>query len=252
MSTVVAVILILSLLIVYSVDWIAEQIPYSVEQSMVKQLDEKFSSRNEVDDYLQSIANQLKPVMGLADDVQIKVHYINENTVNAMTSLGGHIFVYRGLLKKLHSENAIVMLLGHEMAHVKYRHALKGLGKGIILSAVFSLILGQAADVSADLVNGTGQITLLKFSRDQEQACDELALASVEKIYGHVAGSDDLFLSLQTHANAQAEFLSSHPNIQNRLDNLQQLAARQKWSKQGKLKVIPENIRNKIADFRSR
>jgi len=246
------VILTLSVLIVLSVDWLAEQVPYSFEQSMVQKLDEKFSNRNEVDDYLQSIADKLKPAMGLGDDVQIKIHYINENTVNAMTTLGGHIFVYRGLLKKLNNENAIAMLLGHEMAHVKYRHALKGLGKGIVLSAVFSLMLGQASDVSADLVSQTGSLTLLKFSRDQEQACDELALSSVQKVYGHVAGADDLFLSLQSHANAPAEFLSSHPDTQNRVQNLQQLADKQGWRKQGELIPLPDTISNKIASFRSR
>ncbi len=245
-------VLALSVVIVFSVDWLAEQVPYSFEQSMVQKLDDQFSNRNEVDDYLQSIANKLKPAMGLGNDVQIKVHYVKDNTVNAMTTLGGHIFVYRGLLKKLKSENSIAMLLAHEMAHVKYRHALKGLGKGIVLSTVFNLILGQASDVSADLVNKTGSLTLLKFSRDQEQACDELALSSVQKVYGYVAGADDLFLSLQSNADAPAEFISSHPDTQNRIQNLQQLAEKQGWSKQGELIPLPDAISHKISSFRSR
>lgn len=163
-----------------------------------------------------------------------------------MTTLGGHIFVYRGLLKKLRSENAIAMLLAHEMAHVKYRHALKGLGKGIALSTALSLMLGQTADVSANLVTRTGALTLLKFSRDQEQASDELALESMQKVYHHVAGVKDLFLSLQGENNTAVEFLSSHPDTLKRIKYLQSLAKKHAWMEQGELIIVPEHIRKML------
>lgn len=239
-------VLALSLLIVFSIDWLAERVPYSLEQSMVSTLDQKFSERNAVDDYLQSIADKLKPAMGLPDEAQIRVHYVDDETVNAMTTLGGHIFVYRGLLKKLQSENAIAMLLAHEMAHVKFRHPIKGLGKGVVLSAVFSLIMGQASDVSAQVISRTGSLTLLKFSRDQEQASDELALKAVQQIYHHVNGAEDLFKNLQDKGNGTAEFLSSHPDTLKRIAYLQQLAKQQGWPVEGDRIRVPENIRRLV------
>lgn len=50
-----------------------------------------------------------------------------------MATPGGHVIIYRGLLEKIPNENTLVMLLGHEIGHIKLRHPVKALGKGVVI-----------------------------------------------------------------------------------------------------------------------
>ncbi|MDQ6958439.1 MAG: hypothetical protein Q9M24_04925 [Mariprofundaceae bacterium] len=46
----------------------------------------------------------------MPDDMHITVHYVRSPVVNAMATLGGHIIMFEGLFKRLHSEDAVAML----------------------------------------------------------------------------------------------------------------------------------------------
>lgn len=239
------------------VDWTADAIPFEFEkvlsQPLVEQLNDE---RNEVDHYLQQLADSISPHMNLPEDVEINVHYVNAETVNAMATLGGHVLIYRGLLERLPDENTLVMLLGHEIAHVKSRHPVKALGKGIVISLVLSAIIGQSSDSVANVVTDTSALTMLSFSRDQEQASDEAGINALNAYYGHVHGATELFEILQQvheHDGIDVpQLLSSHPDTENRIRQLNKIADTQGWTKQGTPKAIPEKIRKIIAADKKR
>ena len=44
------------------------------------------------------------------------VHAVQDPTVNAFATLGGHVFVFTGLVDSLDSENGLAMVLAHELA----------------------------------------------------------------------------------------------------------------------------------------
>lgn len=50
-------------------------------------------------------------------------HYIpDRGFVNAFALPGGHVFIGRGLLDLMHSEDALAAVLGHEIEHIDLRH----------------------------------------------------------------------------------------------------------------------------------
>jgi len=52
-----------------------------------------------------------------------RFHYIPDaNFVNAFALPGGHVFVGDGLLRLMHSEDALAGVLGHEVSHIDLRH----------------------------------------------------------------------------------------------------------------------------------
>jgi len=234
-----------------SVDLAAEYIPFEFETSIFQSVVEKLKSdRNEVDKYLQELADKLVLKMDLPEGMKIHVHYVNEDVVNAMATLGGHIMVYRGLLEQLPNENALVMLLGHEIGHVKLRHPVKALGKGVVISLLMSVILGESSDSVASVISDTSMLTMLSFSRDQEEASDDVGIKTVNDFYGHVRGATELFEVLQKERQNAAvdipQFLSSHPDTVQRIDHLNQLVEMQYWNQQGETRPIPENIISKL------
>lgn len=244
-------VLIITLVVSLSFDWLVQYIPFSYEQQLVKKYEPGIEKRNEVDTYLQGLANNVAKVMNLPTDMKISIHYVNNDTINAFATLGGHIMVFRGLMEKLPSENALVMLIAHEIAHIKLRHPLRAMSKGIVLSGLFSIILGQSSDSVSKLMNNTGMMTMLGFSREQEEKADEEGLKATWRYYHNVAGSLALFNVLQKATQGQTGhvpvLLRSHPQTMERIVHLRQMAAQHHWSLQGKAYPIPAEIRRKLA-----
>jgi predicted Zn-dependent protease len=184
--------------------------------------------------------------MDLPEDIEIHVHYVNEDTVNAMATLGGHIIIYRGLLEQLPDENTLVMLLGHEIGHIKLRHPVQALGKGVVISLVMSAVLGQSSDSVANVITDTSMLTMLSFNRDQEQASDEEGIKVLNAYYDGVKGATELFDILETAHQHEGldtpQFLSSHPDTTNRKNHLNEIAITEGWARHGASKPIPEYI----------
>lgn len=234
------------------IDWTADTIPFEFETAISQPFAEQLKSEpNEVDRYLQQLADSIVPHMDLPDDVKIHAHYVNEDTVNAIATLGGHVMIYRGLLERLPDENTLVMLLGHEIAHIKLRHPIKALGKGIIISLALSAIMGQSADSVANVITDTSMLTLLSFSRDQEQTSDEEGIKALNAFYGHVHGATELFEILQQVQQQEEidipQLLSSHPATEDRIGQLNEITDTQGWNKHGSPKTIPAEILKIIA-----
>ena len=229
------------------IDWTADIIPFEFETALSRPFAEQLKSEpDEVDRYLQQLADSISPYMDLPQDVEIHVHYVNEDTVNAMATLGGHVMIYRGLLERLPNENTLVMLLGHEIGHIKRRHPVRALGKGIVISLVMSAIMGQSSDAAASIITDTNALTMLSFSRDQEQTSDEEGIKVLNAFYGHVQGATELFEILrqaQQHEGIDIpQLLSSHPDTEDRIRQLNRIAETQGWTLQGTSKPIPEQI----------
>ena len=101
--------------------------------------------------------------------------------------------------------------------------------------------------MSGWLVGFSGELTLLKFSREQEHAADESGLLALYNTYGHTAGSAELFEVLAA-ANGDspewASFFSTHPLSDERIAELAKMAAENGWQQSGELTPLPEFLRS--------
>lgn len=227
----------------------APYIPFKTEVSIAGTLERSIpDAGGAVETWLQDLANKLAAAQGLPDDISVTVHYVNDDTVNAMASLGGHIIMFRGLLEKLGSENAVAMVLAHEIAHVHYRHPIQKLGRSAIVSLALAAI-GLSVGDTGSILGDTGLLTELAFSRGQEQQADEAALLSLDHYYGHVNGATELFETLlkeETKTRLRMSFFSDHPLTEKRIDDIRAYARKHGWPLGGKLLPIPQSIRDRL------
>jgi len=218
-------------------DFIVDYIPFSWEQ----QLSIPFSDSGDagsseqaaepIEVYLQALADRLSAAQDLPEGMLIKTHYIDDEAVNAFATLGGHVFFFRGLLEKLPNENALAMVMAHEIAHVKFRHPIRSLGRGVIVGLLMSVISTSVGDaIMRGFVNEAGYLTVLKFSRDMEAESDAAAMAALLSLYGHLEGADDLFKVLQREYDDKEpfEFFSTHPLTDDRISNIRNKARQQR------------------------
>lgn len=139
---------------------------------------------------------------------------------NAFASLGGHIVVTTGLLRQVDSENALAMVLAHEIAHVTLRHPIQALTGGVAAQLVVGSVLGDGASFAVQGSLGqASNLTLLSFSRAMESAADARAMATVKKHYGHLNGADGFFIRMAAELDDAhwQEMFESHPGTAGRL-----------------------------------
>lgn len=230
---------------------LALYIPFSVEQELLESIniEESNVSNPEIQDYLNKLTSQLLPHIDLPEDITVHVNYVDDPIENAFASLGGQISIYRGLIELLPNENALSMVIAHEIAHIQQRDPIVALGRGIVVGLFLTAITGNSTDrFVSSVVTDTGNLTVLGFDRKQEKHADEIALKAVAEYYGHVNGADELFktfLKLEDEFGSHVpEFFSTHPLSDNRIREIQLQANKNKWSTKGEPIELPSVITN--------
>jgi len=234
-------------------DYLVAKIPFEYEQSLVIQ--KGFAgelSDGEIPAYLQDLTQRLANKMDLPAGMTVKVHYSDQDRVNAFATLGGQLVVFRGLLERMPNENALAMVLAHEIAHIKLRHPLRGLGRGVVLALAIAALSGSSGNTLGSFsVGEAGMLTSLSFSRDQEQAADAEGLRALVALYGHAAGSKALFrILLQEEQDRPftvepVGFLRTHPLGIDRIQAMEALATAHHWSLTAETTALPAFIAHK-------
>jgi predicted Zn-dependent protease len=243
--------------------WIAPRIPYRYEARLAEGFDSARSPESEearrIREELQALADRLAARMELPEGMTVQVGYRDDAIVNAYATLGGRTVFFRGLLARLDSEDALAMVMAHEIAHLKFRHPAAALGRGVAVGIVLSMISADLGRSASGVLGQAGLVTLSSFNREQEREADEEALRVLAAEFGHVGGAVDLFgtfarlPSAQREANVPAlEFLRTHPLTANRV------AAVGGWAKQrgipleGERRALSPSIAAVRAQTRSR
>jgi Zn-dependent protease with chaperone function len=164
---------------------------------------------------------------------QFRVEIDDSEQANAMALPGGLIIVTAGLLDQVESENALALVLGHELGHFNNRDHLRTLGRGVVLSIVFAFVTGN--DV-AGIGLKAADLTVRGFSRQQETKADEFGMAIVHAEYGHVDEAWSLF-ERWTKTDSSfidlATYLSTHPDIDDRIADMTSFAKAKGWQLDG-------------------
>ncbi len=196
---------------------------------------------------LQDLADRLGARMTLPEGLRVTVHYIDDDELNAFATLGGHVFLFRGLVERMASENALAMVMAHEIAHAANRDPAAAMGGALLLQLVLSAVLGSAPDSLEGLILGPNALLALGFSREAESEADRDALSAVAALYGHAAGTTRIFeIFLEEAAKADAAeppaFLSTHPLSAERIADIRSMARAQGWALDGKTTPLPPAI----------
>lgn len=172
-----------------------------------------------VDSLATKLTNDFYAKVNVATTYKIKVFVVEGNTMNAFALPGGNMVVYKGLLTKINSPEALVALLGHETGHVQQRHALKAILKSSSFYLLLSIILG---DMNGALLSQIADLHDLSYSRDNETASDRFAFAVLKQNRMNPKGMIELLqlLKTQDHADAIPGVLLTHPKLEDRIENI--------------------------------
>ncbi len=212
--------------------WLARQVPFATEQRIVQSLDIDFGNSKttpELQAYLSDLAARLAANMPVPEGMTFDIHYKPGEVFNAYATLGGNLLFYKGLLEKMPHENALAMVMAHEIAHVVYRDPPAALGGGVTSMAALMVVTGNAG-AAGGFISAAGGVTGLNFTRDMENTADAAAVEALAGHYGHLGGADELFRRLQqkrkdgSSPRWMRRFLSTHPLDADRIERIAELA----------------------------
>ncbi|MEQ8857086.1 MAG: M48 family metalloprotease [Pseudomonadales bacterium] len=178
-------------------------------------------------EYVQRIGERL---LAVTPDAGQEYHFyvLDNSAVNAMALPDGYIFVNRGLIAYLRSEDELAGVIGHEIGHVVGKHARRSntLGAfGNVLGFIGSIMTGTGA--IADLTNTATRTLRSGYGREFELEADEYGGEFLAKAGYNPLAMIDVLHVLKDHQlfskNVKGEpsvyhgLFSSHPRNDKRL-----------------------------------
>ncbi|MEM6988135.1 MAG: M48 family metalloprotease, partial [Pseudomonadota bacterium] len=137
-------------------------------------------------------------------------------------------------------------VLAHELGHFANRDHLRGLGRGIVLTTMSSMLLGADSSLNA-IFSPASLAGQARFSRSRETAADASALAAIQCHYGHVGGALEFFESMadaparERHILESMHYFDSHPEVNKRIGDLRaQVTDNAYWS--GAVDPLPKPL----------
>jgi predicted Zn-dependent protease len=173
--------------------------------------------------YIATVGTYLAQQYG-RPELEFRFAILQDGPVNAYACPGGLIFLTRALVNKLGSEDELIAVLVHEIAHVNLGHVYKKLRRprevsfGATLSRMLSqgggelgFALGEAVKAGFELLTSEGLGPKL------EGEADEAALS-----YALATGTDGgaLYRFLAKTADSQKDLPKSHPRLDERLSQI--------------------------------
>lgn len=144
----------------------------------------------------------------------LKVHIINKDEINAFAMPDNHLVVYTGLINASKNEQALLGVLGHEIAHIEGNHVMKKLSKEVGFSVLLSLT-GANSGVIKEVIS---TLSSSAYDRGLEREAD---LKSVEYMMNANIDprpfADFMYeLSIDNELHKYTYWISTHPESEAR------------------------------------
>lgn len=221
---ILGVLLIIYFVLGIALDIVVEKIPDKIETRLGGFFDRAYRLKKTPTSLEQRIQKLLDELVEYIPDSSLKftVHIIDEKEINAIALPGGNIVLTSGLVQEIDSQNELAMVLAHELGHFVHRDHLRGLGRGLVLMFISTVLFGSNSEVTDFLMN-TLTASTLKYSRKQEALADNFALELVHKKYGHVGGATDFFGKMKGKEKLPRffQFFLTHPFSEKRISLLE-------------------------------
>jgi predicted Zn-dependent protease len=146
----------------------------------------------EVEGTIRAFATPLFTAAGL-DPNAIRVHLVNDPSLNAFVANGLNMFINTGLLIRSENAGQVIGVMAHETGHITGGHLVRlrdGLANATT-EAILAMVLGAAAavaggrpDAGAAVILGGTQIAergLLRYTREMERSADQAGVNLLER-----------------------------------------------------------------------
>ena len=149
---------------------------------------------------------------------------INSSDINAFALPGGYVYLNRGAIEAAENEAQIAGVMAHESGHVVMRHGTHEASQALLAQAPLAIlesILGREGSLTAQLAEMGVDSILLKNSRSAESQADQVgAYILYQAGYDPHALGQFFEIVQKKYPQRTIQFISDHPNPENRIKNI--------------------------------
>jgi Zn-dependent protease with chaperone function len=179
--------------------------PMSVEEEwkLGRKLHEELLTTVEIDaEASERLSRLAAPILSpriRTKDMPFVFTVVDKDEINACALLGGHVYVYSGLLKTLEDDAELQFVLAHEIAHIELGHCAEAQMAGIAAERA----IGSFARLPADLAQ---KLVMLGYSEDNEFDADAWAYRRLRANGVSAADALRFFHILLQHEQSQRAY----------------------------------------------
>ena len=168
---------------------------------------------------------------GRRNRFQYRVYVVRDKSINAFALPGGYVFVNRGMLDFVKSDDELACILGHELAHCNRRHSLYRMRRNFAFVMLARKVWKDEEDKQtwAAIAN---MFLELRFSRNNEREADTLGMEWAKEAGYNPSGMVTLWeRMLKKYGDKKNDLtkrFATHPGHRERADNARKLL--KEWS----------------------
>lgn len=162
-----------------------------------------------------------------SDRPNIEYHFaiLNHDSINAFATPAGYVFITKGILRQIHNEAELAVVLGHEISHISEKHILEVMQRSKQLAGVSEAGLaaaGQNPAVFKGLMDQIGKKLLDEgLDQNKELDADRIGVIFAARVGYDPNASVVLLQRLRTLKGDDQAFFKTHPNFSSRIEEAQ-------------------------------
>jgi len=201
----------------------------------------------ELTQYVRKVGNRL--VANLEDpQFEFQFNVVDDPIPNAFALPGGYVYVTRGVLSLIISEDELACVMGHEIIHVTKRHSIKQMKRSLLprlLELPGNIVGNVVAEDLGNLLNAPIQTSnalfLSSYSRKHETESDVLGVTLASKagydpramttILGRLSKS----IEILTNKQEKKSYFDDHPYTPDRISTINKRSDKLNWGPVAKI-----------------
>ena len=190
----------------------------AINEQLLKSGQAKIYRNDSIESYINEIGQRLAENSERAD-IPYTFQVVDDDGINAFATMGGYVYVNKGLIATADNEAELASVIGHEIGHIVGRHGVEQMRNRAISQGVLSaagLDRNDAVQIGVELAVSRPN------GRADELEADNFGLTNMTKADYAPAGILGFMEKLLQKGGSAPGFLSTHPATADRINILEQ------------------------------
>ena len=190
----------------------------SINQQLIRSGRARIYRNQSINSYVNQIGQRLAKT-SQRPNIPYTFQVVDDDRINAFATMGGYVYLNKGLIAAADNEAELASVIGHEIGHIAARHSIeqmrdRALSQGL-LSAT-GLDRNNAIQIGVELAVSRPN------GRSDELEADRFGLENMARANYAPAGILGFMQKLLKAGGSTPSFLSTHPATSDRIRILQQ------------------------------
>lgn len=190
-----------------------------INQELLDSNRAKILKNSSINNYINQIGQRLARKSD-RPDLPYTFQVVDDNSINAFATMGGYVYINKGLILAADNEAELASVIGHEIGHIVGRHGIEQMRNRAVSQGLLS---AAGLDRSNAIQIGVELAISRPNSRSDELEADRFGLENMIRVGYAPAGILGFMEKLLQKGGSPPSVLSTHPATSDRIQILQRL-----------------------------